>query len=86
MSGAHTCASGVVPRRPRTGASSSPCLNDSWVSGAETQRHRHWRRRTTVTTYPKPAGGAPNFPALETDVLEYWDSDDTFRASVARRE
>jgi isoleucyl-tRNA synthetase len=39
-----------------------------------------------VTTYPKPAGGAPNFPALETDVLEYWDNDDTFRASVARRD
>ena len=44
------------------------------------------RRRTTVTTYPKPAGGAPNFPALESDVLDYWDSDDTFRASVARRD
>ncbi|HET9563708.1 MAG TPA: class I tRNA ligase family protein, partial [Mycobacterium sp.] len=39
-----------------------------------------------MTTYPKPAGGAPNFPALETDVLEYWDNDDTFRASVARRD
>ena len=39
-----------------------------------------------MTTYPKPAGGAPNFPALETDVLQYWDSDDTFRASVARRD
>jgi isoleucyl-tRNA synthetase len=39
-----------------------------------------------VTTYPKPAGGAPNFPALESDVLQYWDSDDTFRASVARRD
>ena len=39
-----------------------------------------------MTTYPKPAGGAPNFPALESDVLQYWDSDDTFRASVARRD
>ena len=36
-------------------------------------------------TYPKPAGGAPNFPALEAGVLEYWDTDDTFRASIARR-
>jgi len=44
-----------------------------------------WRRRNTVTTYPKPAGGAPNFPALESDVLDYWDTDDTFRASVSRR-
>ena len=50
----------------------------------------HRRLRTTVSTtesgYPKPAPGAPNFPALEADVLRYWDSDDTFRASIARRE
>ena len=36
--------------------------------------------------YPKPAGGAPDFPALELEVLEYWDRDDTFRASIARRD
>ena len=34
----------------------------------------------------KPAAGPPKFPALEADVLDYWDSDDTFRASVARRD
>jgi len=39
-----------------------------------------------VTAYPKPTSGAPKFPALEFDVLDYWDSDDTFRASVARRD
>ena len=39
-----------------------------------------------MTTYPKPASGPPNFPALEADVLDYWDGDDTFRASVARRD
>jgi isoleucyl-tRNA synthetase len=39
-----------------------------------------------VTAYPKPAAHGPNFPALETDVLNYWDSDDTFRASIARRD
>jgi isoleucyl-tRNA synthetase len=39
-----------------------------------------------VTAYPKPAAGAPKFPALELEVLDYWDSDDTFRASVARRD
>jgi isoleucyl-tRNA synthetase len=39
-----------------------------------------------VTAYPKPAPGAPKFPDLELDVLDYWDSDDTFRASVARRD
>ena len=39
-----------------------------------------------MTAYPKPAAGAPNFPASEADVLDYWDTDDTFRASVARRD
>lgn len=39
-----------------------------------------------MTAYPKPAGGSPNFPQLETEVLGYWDSDDTFRASIARRD
>ncbi len=37
-----------------------------------------------MTAYPKPA--SPNFPDLEREVLEYWDSDDTFRASIARRD
>ena len=31
-------------------------------------------------------GGSPNFPALEQQVLDYWAADDTFRASVARRD
>jgi isoleucyl-tRNA synthetase len=39
-----------------------------------------------VTAYPKPASGAPKFPDLELDVLDYWDKDDTFRASIARRD
>lgn len=39
-----------------------------------------------MTAYPKPAAGAPNFPALEADVLDYWNSDDTFRASITRRD
>ncbi len=38
------------------------------------------------TGYPKLSQGAPNFPALELGVLEYWDADDTFRASIARRD
>jgi isoleucyl-tRNA synthetase len=38
-------------------------------------------------TYPKPeTGGTPDFPALEQQVLAYWADDDTFRASVARRD
>ncbi len=37
-------------------------------------------------TYPRPGSGTPNFPALEIDVLGYWEGDDTFRASIARRD
>ncbi|MEB3981978.1 isoleucine--tRNA ligase [Mycobacterium sp. 663a-19] len=37
-------------------------------------------------TYPKLGGGAPDFPALELEVLDYWARDDTFRASIARRD
>ena len=37
-----------------------------------------------MSAYPKPA--APNFPERELEVLDYWAADDTFRASVARRE
>jgi isoleucyl-tRNA synthetase len=39
-----------------------------------------------VTAYPKPAAGPPNFPSLELEVLEQWETDDTFRASVAHRD
>ncbi len=39
-----------------------------------------------MTAYPKPAAGAPRFPALEVDVLEYWAGDETFRASIERRD
>ena len=41
---------------------------------------------STLPGYPKPPGGSPDFPALEREVLDYWASDDTFRASVARRD
>ena len=39
-----------------------------------------------MTAYPKPTAGAPSFPALEADVLDYWERDDPFRASIARRD
>jgi isoleucyl-tRNA synthetase len=44
------------------------------------------------TAYPRTdlgadqRGGSPDFPALEQQVLDYWAADDTFRASVARRD
>ena len=36
--------------------------------------------------YPKHSGGAPDFPALECEVLDYWAADDTFRASIQGRD
>lgn len=36
--------------------------------------------------YPRMAGGSPDFPALEVEVLDFWAKDDTFRASITRRE
>ncbi len=40
----------------------------------------------TPNGYPRPSTGAPDFPALEREVLDYWAIDDTFRASIARRD
>jgi isoleucyl-tRNA synthetase len=39
-----------------------------------------------VSAYPKPASGSPDFPSVELEVLDYWDRDDTFRASIANRD
>jgi len=39
-----------------------------------------------VTAYPRPASGSPSFPDLELEVLDYWDADGTFRASIDRRD
>ncbi len=36
--------------------------------------------------YPRPPAGQPDFPALEREVLDYWAADDTFHASVERRD
>jgi len=45
-------------------------------------------------TYPKSSFGpaadqvtpSPRFPDIERDVLDFWEQDDTFRASIAQRE
>ncbi len=46
-------------------------------------------------TYPKPSAfgpaadavaPSPRFPAIERETLDFWRRDDTFRASIARRE
>ncbi len=39
-----------------------------------------------MTAYPKLASGSPSFPDLEVEVLNYWDRDDTFRASIEQRD
>nr|WP_111509944.1 isoleucine--tRNA ligase [Mycobacterium kyogaense] len=39
-----------------------------------------------MSAYPKPASGSPDFPSVELEVLDYWDRDDTFRASIANRD
>lgn len=46
----------------------------------------------TDSTYPRSnlgadhRGGSPDFPELETQVLDYWARDETFRASIERRD
>lgn len=55
--------------------------------GTEAQETTHHvTDNADVKAYPKLAGGAPDFPALELEVLDYWARDDTFRASIARRD
>ena len=39
-----------------------------------------------MSAYPKPASGSPSFPDLELEVLDYWDRDGTFRASIDQRD
>ena len=39
-----------------------------------------------MSAYPKPASGSPRFPDLEVEVLDYWDRDGTFPASIAQRD
>ena len=40
-------------------------------------------------TYPKTGPDvppSPRFPAIEREVIDFWKSDDTFRASIENRE
>ena len=39
-----------------------------------------------MSAYPKPASGSPRFPDLEVEVLDYWERDGTFRASIDQRD
>ena len=41
---------------------------------------------THVSAYPRPSSGSPRFPDLELEVLDYWDRDGTFRASIEQRD
>lgn len=73
--------SGVVPRRSRRLRVVVPGLT---VGTQETTRTV--TENADARTYPKLAGGAPDFSRLELEVLDYWTRDDTFRASIARRD
>src|SRR6201990_3452618 len=48
--------------------------------------NRETTRAVTDNAYPKLAGGAPDLPARELDVLDHWASDDTSRATIAHRD
>jgi isoleucyl-tRNA synthetase len=77
----------VVPRRSRI-----PRVVVPVPEGTRAQEERRSDERVreeaeaAVSAYPKPAGGSPSFPDLELEVLDYWADDDTFRASIDRRE
>ena len=56
-------------------------------AGTEAQETTHHvTDNADAKAYPKLAGGSPDFPGLELEVLDYWAADDTFRASIARRD
>lgn len=77
--------SGVVPRRSRTSATVVPV--PELIEAPETDHvSDEAELEADRTAYPKLASGAPDFPALELEVLDYWFRDDTFRASIARRD
>ena len=45
-----------------------------------------WRRQSAPRRRPARGPPAqPDFPALEREVLEYWEAGDTFRESIRRR-
>ena len=67
----------MVPRRSRNRASSSPCLE------RHVAQETYARDRLSASLAPQEA---PELPGARAEVLDYWDADDTFRASIARRD
>jgi isoleucyl-tRNA synthetase len=55
-------------------------------AGASSSRTAEHREDHLMAVYPRTGNAGvpaqPNFPALERDVLDYWQAHDTFRASV----
>ena len=49
-------------------------------------RVSHTAQTDAATSVPSGLAQKPHFPAIEEAVLAYWESDDTFRASVEQRE
>ncbi|TFB85663.1 isoleucine--tRNA ligase [Cryobacterium levicorallinum] len=78
-------ASEVVPRRFLQNRSSS------WSRAPVTRPGRRsilYPKSRNTTPHGTPAEAivpSPNFPALESEVLEFWKNDDTFQASIDAR-
>src|ERR1035438_3873929 len=79
---------GHGPGGKRGGTAVRPCGSGRVVLAAEPSTAP--RGTLKMAVYPRSAGteevpAQPNFPALERDVLAYWQAQDTFRTSVQQR-
>src|SRR5437763_3478032 len=70
--------------RPRVGSVvRSPC--ESRTNREEHHPMAYPKAHTGDTATPEGVAAQPSFPALEREVLRYWEADRTFPASVAAR-
>src|SRR5690606_40824343 len=61
-------------------------IRDFHVTGVQTVLFRSTRRGPApAMTYPK-VPPSPSLPELEQSVLDFWESDKTFQASIDQRE
>ena len=62
------------------GGSSAPVGLDAAVAGVQA-----WDLRLSIAEV-EAAAAYSSFPGIEREVLGYWEADDTFRASIERRD
>ena len=43
------------------------------------------KEQVAVSASPQQPSAHPNFPAMELEILKFWEQDDTFQASVDNR-